>query len=75
MIISPCDGIVERVQTFEEMEEKSCGTCFFIRRKDGILEEVKKLYKGRIKSLEVREGEEVVRGMVLAYVEEFVLEP
>jgi len=73
MILSPCEGILVKIKIDEE-RNKRCTTYFKIRKKDGTLTEMKKSYYGRVSSIEVKEGEEVVKGMVLAYVEEYALE-
>lgn len=74
MIISPCDGVLVTFRIQEDLSQKRCNTFFKIKQKDDTVLEIKKTYQGRISSLEVREGEEVVKGMVLAYVEEYALE-
>ncbi|WP_144460483.1 hypothetical protein [Siminovitchia fortis] len=74
MIISPCDGVLVTFLIQEDLSQKRCNTFFKIKQKDDTVLEIKKTYQGRILSLEVREGEEVVKGMVLAYVEEYALE-
>ncbi len=74
MIISPCDGVLVALRIQEDLIQKRCSTFFKIKQKDDTILEIKKTYQGRISSVEVREGEEVVKGMVLAYVEEYALE-
>ncbi|RWR06115.1 hypothetical protein QNH23_17005 [Siminovitchia fortis] len=74
MIISPCDGVLVTFRIQEDLSQKRCNTFFKIKQKDDTVLEIKKTYQGRISSVEVREGEEVVKGMVLAYVEEYALE-
>lgn len=74
MILSPCDGVLVALRIQEDHIQKRCSTFFKIKQKDDTILEIKKTYQGRISSVEVREGEEVVKGMVLAYVEEYALE-
>ncbi len=74
MILSPCDGVLVRFRIQENLTQKHCNTFFEIRQKDETILKIKKTYQGKISSVEVREGEEVVKGMVLAYVEEYALE-
>ena len=73
MILSPSDGVLVKVKIIEE-SNKRCTTYFKIKHKDGKMVEISKTYYGRISSIEVKEGEEVVKGMVLAYVEEYAME-
>lgn len=73
MILSPCDGVLVTFHIQEDQDQKCCVTFLKIKQRDDTILEVKKKYKGKISSLEVREGEEVVKGMVLAYVEEYAI--
>lgn len=74
MVLSPCNGVLVSLRIQEDRSQKRCKTFFKIKQKDGTILEIKKTYHGKISSVEVKEGEEVVKGMVLAYVEEFALE-
>lgn len=74
MILSPCDGVLVNIHIEENHVEKRCIVLLKIRQKDDTVLEIKKAYCGRVSSVEVKEGEEVVKGMVLAYVEEHVVE-
>lgn len=74
MILSPCDGVLVTFCIQEDRLQKRCQTFLKIKQKDDTILEIKKTYHGKISSVEVREGEEVVKGMVLAYVEEYALE-
>jgi acetyl/propionyl-CoA carboxylase alpha subunit len=74
MILSPCDGMLEEIVIHHEQEAKRCSTIFKIKKTDGTFLELKKSYIGKVLSVEVKEGDEVVKGMVLAYVEEYAIE-
>lgn len=74
MVLSPCDGVLDTFRIQEDRIEKRCHAFLKIKQKDDTILEIKKTYHGKISSVEVREGEEVVKGMVLAYVEEHALE-
>ncbi|MFD1705980.1 hypothetical protein ACFSCZ_04330 [Siminovitchia sediminis] len=74
MILSPCNGILVAFYIREDLVQKSCSTFLKIKQEDGTIIECRKTYPGKVASVEVREGEEVVKGMVLAYVEEYAIE-
>ncbi|MGP4081749.1 hypothetical protein ACTWQL_17725 [Pseudalkalibacillus sp. R45] len=70
MITSPYDGVIEEVHIKENGRIYEWDALFKIRTIGGILETISVGLSGSIKSLEVSEGEEVISGMVLAYVAE-----
>ncbi|RST76946.1 hypothetical protein D4T97_000080 [Siminovitchia acidinfaciens] len=74
MILSPCDGVLVNIHVQENHDKRRCIVFLKIQQKDDTILEIKKTYCGKISSVEVREGEEVVKGMVLAYVEEYAVE-
>ncbi|MBN6187603.1 hypothetical protein JQN58_11805 [Aneurinibacillus sp. BA2021] len=69
-VVSPYHGVVEKVlhpftSSFYEWD-----TLFLIRTDDGMVEEIVVDLCGYVHSLEVGEGDRVIPGMVLAYIEE-----
>ncbi|MFS0646995.1 hypothetical protein [Siminovitchia sp. 179-K 8D1 HS] len=74
MILSPCDGMLEKVLIHQEADIQRFLTIFKIKKSDGTLYEVKKSYRGNLLSVEVKEGDEILKGMVLAYVEDLAID-
>lgn len=74
MILSPCDGMLEKILIHQEADIQRCSTIFKIKKSDGTLYEVKKSYRGNLLSVEVKEGDEILKGMVLAYVEDLAID-
>ncbi len=69
-VVSPYYGVVEKVlhpfsSCFYEWD-----TLFLIRTDDGMVEEIVVDISGHVHSLEVGDGDRVIPGMVLAYIEE-----
>ncbi|WP_285766135.1 hypothetical protein [Peribacillus sp. SI8-4] len=70
VILSPCEGTVEKISVSEQSRFYEWEQLFQIKREDGRVEVIDIGVSGEIKSLEVMEGEEVVTGEVLAYFKE-----
>ncbi len=70
MITSPCDGVIEQICVQENCRIYEWDSLFKIRTSDGDLETVSLGLSGLLRSLEVYVGEEVISGMVLAYIAE-----
>ncbi|OYD09059.1 hypothetical protein [Paludifilum halophilum] len=68
-IVSPCCGIIEKILCHTSVFQPK-DSLFLIRTTDGELRKVTVDYSGTITSYEVRPGDEVFTGMVLAYSEE-----
>ncbi|HET7578612.1 MAG TPA: hypothetical protein VFK33_04950 [Bacillales bacterium] len=70
MIISPYSGTVETVSVDEGARVYEWEPLFTVRTSAGDFEEIRVGLCGMIDSLEVERGDEVVPGMVLAYLNE-----
>jgi hypothetical protein len=70
VVLSSCHGKVERVEITNESRIYEWDPLFYIKRPDGRVEVIKTGVSGEIESLEVHVGEEVIPGMVLAYIKE-----
>ncbi|WP_260412523.1 hypothetical protein [Alkalihalobacillus sp. TS-13] len=70
MITSPYNGVIEEVHIKENGRIYEWDSLFKIRTVEGIRETISVGLSGSVKSLEVSEGEEVVSGMVMAYIAE-----
>lgn len=70
VVLSPCHGVIEKVivQSTERIYEWD--TLFEIKTDYGHIESIQTGMSGEVQSLEVQEGDEVIPGMVLAYVKE-----
>ncbi len=70
VLLSPCYGKVEKISIKCSARIYEWEPLFTIRREDGSYEMVQTTLSGRIESIEVQEGDDVIPGMVLAYVKE-----
>ncbi|CAM3432308.1 hypothetical protein [Cytobacillus oceanisediminis] len=70
VIISPCQGRVERVEITNESRIYEWDPLFYIKTPEGHVEVIQIGVSGEIESLEVQVGEAVIPGMVLAYIKE-----
>jgi len=70
MILSPCHGVVEKISIEKDTRIYEWETLFTIKTVEGRSEEVCVGLSGIIYSLEVEVGDEVIPGMVLAYINE-----
>lgn len=73
VVLSPCNGTVEKVSIKKTERIYEWETLFLIREDDGSLNVVQTGLCGEIDSLEVQVGDKVIPGMVLAYVQEDLL--
>lgn len=70
MILSPCHGVIERISIKKDARVYEWESLFTIKTAEGQFQEVRVGLSGIIHSLEVRIGDEVIPGMVLAYIHE-----
>ncbi|MFE0505118.1 hypothetical protein ACWF7H_14575 [Peribacillus butanolivorans] len=70
VILSPCQGKVEKVLITKNSGFYEWEPLFHIKTADGRVEIIHIRVSGEIESLEVLEGEQVEAGMVLAYFKE-----
>jgi biotin carboxyl carrier protein len=70
VILSPYYGKVEKVVIESETRIYEWETLFMIKTDEGKFEMIQTGVSGEIKSLEVQEGDDVIPGMVLAYIKE-----
>ncbi|KMY52752.1 hypothetical protein AC623_01085 [Bacillus sp. FJAT-27231] len=70
LITSPYNGVVQQVLVKEHVRIYEWEPLFMIKNDNGELLPVKVGVSGEIQSLEVQEGDNVIPGMVLAYVKE-----
>ncbi|WP_372508825.1 hypothetical protein [Pseudalkalibacillus decolorationis] len=70
MIMSPCHGIVEEVSIQSQLRIYEWEALFSIKKNNGKIEIVKIGISGEVESLEVEKGDEVIPGMVLAFIKE-----
>lgn len=70
MIVSPCHGVIEKVSIHENERIYEWESLFTIKTAEGEFEEVRVGLSGIINSLEIDTGDEVLPGMVLAFVKE-----
>jgi biotin carboxyl carrier protein len=70
VVISPCFGRVEKVQIKREERIYEWEPLFMIKADDGHVEMIQTGVSGEVESLEVQEGDNVIPGMVLAYIKE-----
>lgn len=70
MILSPCFGLVETVDVIHDAYVYEWETTFTIKKQEGSIEHVTLGISGKVVSIEVEQGDEVIPGMVLAYLEE-----
>ncbi|GAA1372284.1 hypothetical protein [Peribacillus frigoritolerans] len=70
VILSPCDGRVEKISISKNSRFYEWDQLFQIKKADGSVEIIDIGVSGKIETLEVLEGEPVVAGEVLAYFKE-----
>ncbi|MFK9089894.1 hypothetical protein [Bacillus salipaludis] len=70
VVLSPCYGKVEEISIQSESRFYEWEPLFAIKTKDGNLVMIQTSVSGEVESLEVQEGDDVIPGMVLAYVKE-----
>ncbi|WML40979.1 hypothetical protein RCG19_04775 [Neobacillus sp. OS1-2] len=70
VVLSPCYGQVERISVKSESRFYEWESLFAIKTLDGKLEQIQTNVSGEVESLEVQEGDDVIPGMVLAYIKE-----
>jgi biotin carboxyl carrier protein len=68
-VISPCNGIVEKVLR-EDSSFAYEGELIFIIKTNEMLVEVLMEFSGKVKGIEVQVGDEVISGMILAFIQE-----
>lgn len=72
-IISSCDGIIEEIFINNHSPIYEREKLFVIRKMDGALETITVGFGGKVSSIEVEKGNQVIKGMVLALVKEELL--
>ncbi|WP_413307907.1 hypothetical protein AA0X95_08605 [Bacillus sp. 1P10SD] len=70
VVTSPCYGRVEKIQIKNEERIYEWDPLFMIKADDGHEEMILTGVSGEVESLEVQEGDDVIPGMVLAYIKE-----
>lgn len=70
VVLSPCNGRIEKVEIRNESRIYEWEPLFYIKTPEGEVEVIQTGVSGEIESLEVQVGEEVIPGMVLAYIKE-----
>jgi biotin carboxyl carrier protein len=70
VILSPFHGTIANISVRNQERIYEWDTLFSIQSADGKIEMIQTGVSGEIESLEVQEGDEVIPGMVLAYVKE-----
>lgn len=71
--MSPCYGTIEKVSINGDSRIYEWEPLFSIKNMNGEVEVIKMGCSGEVHSLEVEEGDKVIPGMVLAYVQEDIL--
>ncbi|MGX6446032.1 hypothetical protein ACWM35_22750 [Neobacillus sp. K501] len=70
VVLSPCYGTVERVSIKNETRIYEWEPLFQIKNENGKVEMIQTGLSGEVESLEVQEGDQVIPGMVLAFIKE-----
>jgi len=70
LIVSSCDGVIEIIFIDHHSRINEWEKLFAIRKKDGELETITVGFGGKVSSIEVEKGDQVIKGMVLAQVKE-----
>lgn len=70
VVLSPVYGTVEKVLIQEESRIYEWEILFSIKTHVGHIEKIQTGISGELESLEVQEGDNVIPGMVLAYIKE-----
>ena len=73
MITSPCYGTVEKISINKNARIYEWEPLFYVKTFDGDIEVIKMGITGEVQSLEVQEGDQVIPGMVLAYIKEEII--
>ncbi|ENQ3104833.1 hypothetical protein SAMN04488168_10295 [Bacillus sp. 491mf] len=73
IVTSPCYGTVEKVSINRESRIYEWEPLFAIKNMNGQMEVIKMGCSGEVQSLEVEAGDKVIPGMVLAYIQEDIL--
>ncbi|MCM2531317.1 biotin/lipoyl attachment domain-containing protein [Neobacillus ginsengisoli] len=70
VVVSPFYGKVEKISINSESRIYEWETLFMIKTEEGNQEIIRTGVSGEVESLEVQEGDDVIPGMVLAYIKE-----
>lgn len=70
MVTSPCHGVIKEVSIKKHSRIYEWEALFLIQTRSEEIETVKIELSGEVQSLEVQKGDEVIPGMVLAYIKE-----
>ncbi len=70
VVLSPCHGTVEKISIKSTDRIYEWDTLFLVKSDGGTIEMVQTNASGKIESIEVQEGDNVIPGMVLAYIKE-----
>ncbi|MDR7002693.1 hypothetical protein [Neobacillus niacini] len=70
VVLCPCYGEVEKVSIKGDSRIYEWEPLFTIKTADGMVKTIQTGVSGEIQSLEVQEGDQVIPGMVLAFVKE-----
>jgi biotin carboxyl carrier protein len=70
VVLSPCYGRVKRISIQNESRVYEWETLFVIKTEGGTEKAIQTGLSGEVESLEVQEGDQVIPGMVLAYIKE-----
>ncbi|MGJ7922296.1 hypothetical protein [Neobacillus sp. LXY-4] len=70
VVLSPCYGRIEKVAINRESRIYEWETLFQIKGINGRVQPIQTGMSGEVQSLEVKEGDRVIPGMVLAYIKE-----
>jgi biotin carboxyl carrier protein len=73
MIMSPCHGIIEEISIEENSRIYEWEPLFIIKTMNGDIQVIRVGFSGEVQSLEVAKGDQVIPGMVLAYIKEELL--
>jgi len=73
IVTSPCYGTIEKVVIDRDSRIYEWEPLFSIKNANGKVEVIKIGCSGEVQSLEVEEGDKVIPGMVLAYIQEDIL--
>ncbi|MED1205701.1 hypothetical protein [Heyndrickxia acidicola] len=70
VILSPVYGIVKKIAIQSHSRIYRSDPLFMIKKEEGGLETILWNRSGEVQSIEVQEGDQVIPGMVLAYIKE-----
>ncbi|HWO96356.1 MAG TPA: hypothetical protein VNM45_08490 [Bacillus sp. (in: firmicutes)] len=74
MITSPCYGTIEKISINKSSRIYEWEPLFYVKTFDGGTEVIRMGITGEVQSLEVQEGDQVIPGMVLAYIKEEIID-